>query len=191
MGEPGAIALFVGPMFSGKTTAMVDRVRRAALAGTPCVLVKWAGDVRYEAGETVAAHSEVRQGSTAATAWQAPIRAVAARALGEVALDSAERAVGVDDGQFFADLPAQCEAWAREGRQVFVAALDGDFVQRPFEPVAVLVPRCEAVTKLSGVCMRCRRAASAFSQRIAGGAEVVQIGGRESYRAVCRGCLQP
>ena len=193
MAAPGTIALLTGPMFSGKTSAMIGRVRRAAYAGAPAVVVKWAGDTRYDGGDAaggpaVAAHTEVRQASAPGTEGCAGIRVVVARRLSEVEPTAAERTVGVDEGQFFPDLVERCEAWAREGRHVVVAALDGDYARRPFGAVCELVPRCEEVTKLRGVCMGCRARDAAFSQRLTAGTAVVQEGGRESYRAVCRAC---
>jgi len=186
--DAGSIELIVGPMFSEKTTEMLSRVRRAALAGEPAVVVKWAGDTRYEAGAVVAAHSEVRQPSVPGSDACAPIRVVVARRLAAAELDEDELVVGVDEGQFYPDLVEQCEAWAREGRRVIVAALDGDFARRPFGAVCDLVPRCESVEKLRGVCMSCRKRDSVFSQRLSDSTAVVQEGGRESYRSVCRPC---
>ena len=71
---------------------------------------------------------------------------------------------------------------------VIVAALDGDFRREPFGAVCALVPRCESVQKMAGVCMACRQRDSSFSQRIVAGDDPVLIGAKESYRAVCRSC---
>lgn len=182
----GSIELILGPMFSEKTSEMVSRVRRAAFAEQPGVIIKYIRDVRYERDEVVATHAEVRQASTPGTDSCAAIRVVAAETLGEV--EVAEPVVGVDEGQFYPDLLEKCEQWAGEGRRVIVAALDGDFLRRPFGRVCELVPRCESVEKRRGVCMCCRRRESAFTQRLGSGTAVIEIGARESYRAVCRDC---
>lgn len=184
----GSIELIIGPMFVEKTTEVVRRVRRAALASTPSVLVKYSGDTRYERGAVVATHAEVRQASSPGSEERAPIRVVVAATLAAAELDEDEMVVGVDEGQFFPDLTRQCEAWAAEGRRVIVGALDGTFARRPFGQVCELVPLCESVEKQRGVCMACRRQASAFSQRLGGGTATIEVGGRESYRSVCRQC---
>jgi thymidine kinase len=43
---------------------------------------------------------------------------------------------------------------------------------------------------MHAVCVRCGAAAH-YSQRIAGGADQVQVGDSESYEARCRRCFEP
>ena len=183
----GSIELIIGPMFGGKTAEMVGRIRRAALAEQPALIVKYRGDCRYESGATVATHADMRQASTDATDSVAAVRVVIADTLGEVGAVT-EQVVGVDEGQFYPDLVEHCERWAAEGRRVIVAALDGDFARRPFGQVCALVPLCEAVVKRRGGCMGCRRRESAFSLRLSHSTDLVEIGALESYRTVCRAC---
>lgn len=77
---------------------------------------------------------------------------------------------------------------ANLGKKVIVAALDGTYQKRPFGCVLDLVPLAESVIKLSAVCMMCKRADAAFSQRISSEREVEVIGGPEKYVALCRAC---
>jgi thymidine kinase len=184
----GSISLIVGPMFSEKTTEMVSSVRRAAHAKKSGVIIKWLGDTRYENGDVVAAHSELRQKSTGESPSAAPIRVISAKRLCDV--DVTEDVVGVDEGQFYPDLIEACTRWAGEGRRVIIAALDGDYLRRPFGQVCDLIPLCEFVHKRRGVCMVCQHHESAFTQRINVSAdnEVISVGGAEKYRSVCREC---
>jgi len=182
----GRIELIIGPMFSSKTSEMLSRVRRAALADQAAVIIKFRGDRRYDAAAVVATHADVRQASSPETETIACMRVVPADTLSEVVVS--ELVVGVDEGQFYPDLVECCERWATEGRRVIVSALDADFARRPFGHVCNLIPLCEAVEKRNGVCMVCRRRDSAFSQRIGQSTELVEIGARESYRTVCRQC---
>ena len=46
-GNNGSLELLLGPMYSGKTTELARRFRRAAAAGKKCILLKWAKDRRY------------------------------------------------------------------------------------------------------------------------------------------------
>lgn len=95
--------------------------------------------------------------------------------------------IGVDEGQFFPDLVEFCETEANHGKTVIVAALDGTFQRKPFGRVLELVPLAESVTKLSAVCMICRKDA-AFSRRLGRETAVEVIGGEDKYMAVCRSC---
>ena len=48
--------------------------------------------------------------------------------------------IGIDEGQFFADLVGWCESMANKGKIVLVAALDGTFQRKPFYYILSLVP---------------------------------------------------
>jgi len=196
---PGMVKVCCGPMFSGKTAQMLSDVQTARYAGLPCVVVKYEGDTRYSAGARIVSHGGAELQSSAATEGQARVRVVAARRLGEVELEEDERVIGIDEGQFFADLAAQADAWADRGLTVVVAALDASFYRKPFGGVSELAALAEHVVKLRGVCMKCRQRPSAFTQLLAD-AETAppgpdgaprRIGGLEAYRAVCRGCWAP
>jgi thymidine kinase len=185
-GGGGRIELIIGPMFASKTTELITRVRRAALADQAAIIIKYCGDRRYKDGATVATHADIQQESTKGSEAAAPVRVVTTNALSLV--DVSEMIVGIDEGQFYPDLVACCERWAAEGRRVIVAALDGDFARRPFGQVCDLVPLCESVEKRRGVCMVCRGRDSAFTLRIGRSTALVEIGAQESYRTVCRQC---
>lgn len=183
----GSIELVIGPMFSEKTTTLLSRIRRATYAGCTAVIVKHESDSRYAAGAEIATHSDLRQSTDAAAGIQVVVAAKLHDIAGEV--DRLNPAiVGVDEGQFYDDLVHMCETWANEGRRVIVAALDGDSTRAPFGAVCALVPLCESVLKLSGVCMRCRHRESAFTRRTAAATTQILVGAQESYQGVCRRC---
>lgn len=43
----GHIQIIFGPMFSGKTTELIRRVRRYSIARQRCLVIKYAKDTRY------------------------------------------------------------------------------------------------------------------------------------------------
>ena len=172
----GRIEVIVGPMFSGKSTELLRRLRRYKVARAECLLLKFAGDGRYSETEVVT-HD----------ATGMPAQNCARLADAAAAMDGAD-VVGIDEGQFFDDLLPTCERLANAGKVVIVAALDGTFQRKPFEQVVELCPLAERVDKLSAVCVHCTRPA-AFSKRIVAGDAVVDIGGADKYEAVCRRCF--
>lgn len=182
----GRIELIIGPMYCGKTTEMHRRITDASFADKPSVIVKFSGDVRYASDAAIVTHSGLIQRSTERSEYAAPIRVLIADRLSS--LDIPEDVVGVDEGQFYPDLAAQCEAWAQQGKRVIIAALDGDFNRQPFGDVCRIIPMCERVDKQHGVCMVCKSSESSFTKKIAAGDTVIDIGGREKYKAVCRQC---
>jgi thymidine kinase len=182
----GQIELIIGPMFGGKTSELVSRIRRAVYANQDALLIKYRDDTRYSDGDVVTTHAETQQPTSDRSDKKASIRVVNALTLSEV--EVVEPIIGIDEGQFYPDLVEVCERWALEGRRVIIAALDGDFARRPFGQVCELIPRCESVEKRRAVCMQCRQHDAAFTKRIGGGKAIIEIGACESYRAVCRHC---
>ena len=51
MSGRGQIQLILGPMFSGKTTELIRRIKRYETANHKCMVVKYSKDVRYDEGE--------------------------------------------------------------------------------------------------------------------------------------------
>lgn len=51
----GRIEVIFGPMFSGKTTELIRRITRFQFAKFRCIVIKYAGDVRYSEAD-VATH---------------------------------------------------------------------------------------------------------------------------------------
>merc|ERR1712150_411071 len=53
----GQIQLILGPMFSGKSTELIRRLKRYEIARYSCLIVKYAKDVRYDC-ESIATHDQ-------------------------------------------------------------------------------------------------------------------------------------
>jgi thymidine kinase len=191
----GTAEFFLGPMFSGKTTRVLQMLRRARLAGHSVVFVKSAKDVRYGAGPASRTHDGAAIEAEPATEEQGGQRVLVARNLLELRLAAGESVVGVDEGQFFPDLPEAVAEWTRRGLILYVAALDGDFRRRPFGRVLEALPFASHFEKLSAVCMLCAAAApprrivaAPFTLRVAGGGGQELIGAKDKYRAACLSC---
>ncbi|XP_067914474.1 thymidine kinase, cytosolic [Heterodontus francisci] len=171
----GQIQIIFGPMFSGKSTELMRRVRRFQIAQYDCLVIKYAKDIRYSK-EDLATHDKFT------------MKAVPATKLSEVRQEALKCAViGIDEGQFFPDCVEFAEEMANKEKTVIVAALDGTFQRKAFGNILNLVPLAESVVKLSAVCMECYREA-AYTKRLGTEKEVEVIGGTDMYRATCRLC---
>jgi hypothetical protein len=53
----GHIELIIGPMFAGKSTELLRRMKRHEVAGNRCLRVKFAADTRYSA-DSIATHDK-------------------------------------------------------------------------------------------------------------------------------------
>eukprot|EP01113_Clastostelium_recurvatum_P020060 TRINITY_DN2374_c0_g1_i1.p1 TRINITY_DN2374_c0_g1~~TRINITY_DN2374_c0_g1_i1.p1 ORF type:complete len:224 (-),score=61.91 TRINITY_DN2374_c0_g1_i1:86-757(-) len=175
----GQLQVILGPMFSGKSTELLRRIRRFTVANKRCLVIKYKKDTRYSI-DSLSTHDQQMSEAKACSRLS--------EAMGIV--DNYD-VIGIDEGQFFPDVVDFSEAMSNKGKTVIVAALDGTFQRKPFVapfgPVLELIPLAEHVTKLTAVCMLCFKDA-AFSKRIGTETEVEVIGGAEKYISVCRPC---
>ena len=92
MEAKGNIELIMGPMFSGKSTELIRRIRRSMYAKLSCVVVKYKFDTRYSV-EEMATHDKQL------------IKAIPCTSLQEVESELAKyQVIGIDEGQFFKDV---------------------------------------------------------------------------------------
>lgn len=175
----GGIHLIVGPMFAGKTTALLRRIRKEADAGRKVSLVKSDKDNRYSESAVVS-HDGVQMPCVAV-----PCLASFREHVGEEKYRQIE-VIGIDEAQFFDDLLEFCQSAADlDNKTVIVAGLDGDFLRRRFGAALDLIPLADSVTKLHARCELCNQPAP-FTFRKTVDTETEVIGGADVYMPVCR-----
>lgn len=175
--KEGSIDMIIGPMFSGKTTELMKRVRRNLAASRKCLLIKYKGDIRYGQEAVLSTHDQLH---------------MAAKSVATLGEDENAvwhyNVVAIDEGQFFPDLVERAEQWANAGKHVLVSALDATFQRRPCMNVLELIPLAEDVIKLTAVCSNCHSSAS-FTKRLSSETDVQIVGGSDKYTALCRTCF--
>eukprot|EP00035_Acanthoeca_spectabilis_P035607 m.35526 g.35526 ORF g.35526 m.35526 type:complete len:295 (+) comp7451_c0_seq1:210-1094(+) len=175
----GEIQLIMGPMFAGKSTELVRRLKRYMYANLNCVVLKHNIDHRFTDRE-----AEVGYLSTHDNVNVMQAHRVHRLRDAKTVLEDAD-VIGIDEGQFFDDLVPFCDEAAEEGKVVIVSALDGTFLRTPFGSVGELIPKCESVVKLTAVCAECGDSAP-FSARLVADSTTTLIGGRDEYAPMCR-----
>ncbi|XP_073975192.1 thymidine kinase, cytosolic-like isoform X2 [Rhodnius prolixus] len=171
------IPLIVGPMFSGKTSELMKRIKRFKLVGFRCLIIKFAKDIRYSE-ENLASHDGKE------------MPAIATLKLMELSNVTVTcDVIGIDEAQFFPDTIPFCQEQLERGKIIVAAGLDATFRRTGFDDVLNLIPLAHSVDKLSAICMSCGGNA-AFSKRVGTETEVVVIGGLDKYMAVCRECYK-
>lgn len=205
----GELHVITGPMFAGKTSALLRRVEDERARGRRVFVAKSALDTRFgdARGTTLTTHDGKRCAGAFAVGDLLSLSVEAERAL------EASDVVAIDEAQFLANLaPFARRCVERDGKTVYVAGLDGDFKREKFGDVLDLLPMCDTVTRLRGKCSMCG-ADSLFSLRTTttststntsantngGGrgddddadtdvdAKVV-VGGADKYAPACRQC---
>ncbi|KFM57705.1 Thymidine kinase, cytosolic, partial [Stegodyphus mimosarum] len=173
----GHIQVIFGPMFSGKTTELIRRLKRYQIANHQCLIIKYSQDSRYS-DTGIATHD--RQ----------ILDAVSTTVLSDLRNAAMNYSViGIDEGQFFPDTVSFAEEMANNGKIIIIAALDGTYQRKGFGNIIDLIPLAESVIKLTAVCMLCFQDAS-YTKRIGSEKQIEIIGGTDKYMAVCRSCYE-
>lgn len=55
--QTGRIEMIIGPMFAGKSTELIRRVKRLEISGKRCLTIKYIMDDRYSA-ESISTHDK-------------------------------------------------------------------------------------------------------------------------------------
>lgn len=185
----GSLKLYIGPMFSGKSTAIIFELARMADIGFDTLYINHADDNRStEAQDTV-----VSTHNSQYTNLSRKINSMKVSTLSDIDVRDYNY-IAIDEGQFFPDLYKSVIIWVTAyGKNVLVASLDGDAFRRKFGQVLDLIPHADKVKKLKAICDICltneRKARPApFTARFGDNKEAKVIGGPEKYKAVCRSC---
>ena len=190
----GSINVITGPMFSSKSTTLISKVNRYAIAGRRCAILKWEGDTRYDDnadgmnGKGVVTHDGQIYPSITLRENQF-IRWCEQEIKKADSEEDKYDVVGVDEGQFFKGLAEGCELLANAGYVVIVAGLVGTSDRTLFNEMGDLLPLADNILFLKAVCVWCKERGASFSKRICGGREKVLVGGSDKYVAVCRKCF--
>ena len=173
----GQIEVICGPMFAGKTEALIGRLTEASNKGAHVQIFKPVLDSRY-AEEVIMSHN-----SNSLPAL--PVR----KAKDILSKINYCDVVGIDEVQFFDDgLIMGVNILANQGKRVVLSGLDMDYLGKPFDLVARLMSIAEYVTKLQGICTQCG-AAAFFSHRLSKSKRKILLGEQKEYEVLCRACF--
>jgi len=173
--KSGSLHIILGPMFSGKTTRLMDDIK----AHTNYVVVNYAGDRRYD-DQLLSTHDK----------RMCPcIQAYDLTSISHKEDVITASAIFINEAQLFGDLYDIVLEWVEKDRKdVYVYGLDGDFRREIFGDIYRLLPLCNSVVKLAGQCAICGNAKSLFSKRVSKDIEQIVIG-TDIYKPVCRDCF--
>ena len=175
----GSIDIIMGCMFSGKSTEIIRLANRYKILDMNVLAVNHSLDNRYHES-AVATHSNLK------------MECVSIKALCEIKEKFIDRynecqVLIIEEAQFFPGLYdfvlAACE---EDNKKVLVVGLDGDSNRNEFGEILKLIPVCDSVKKLYGLCVKCKDGTKAcFTKRLVDNDSQIFIGSSE-FVAVCR-----
>jgi thymidine kinase len=172
----GKIELIIGPMFSGKSTRLIEQMRKYVYKAKKTIMVKYYADQRYSEKSEVVTHDLIKYDSINCKLLRNSFETL-----------KQYDVIGIDEGQFFADLVEVCEELALMGKIILIAALNGDFRMEPFPVIQRIISKSDKIKLLKAYCFNCHKDAK-FSLRIVQSNETVLIGAGEAYKPACREC---
>lgn len=180
MSKNAYLEIIVGPMFSGKTTRLVDIYDACLIEGKSVFVINYSADIRYS-NNMLSTHDKrmipCLFSQTLNELWN--IHIISDIHTADVIL--------INEGQFFEDLYEVVTTMVEKyNKKVYVCGLDGDFRQKKFGQILDLIPVCDKVTKLASSCHLCNDAAI-YSHRITSEESQVVIGS-SNYIPLCRKC---
>ena len=176
--DAGYLGIWIGPMFSGKTTRLITKFKLNKIAEIPTLVINYAEDNRYSQ-INLSTHDKVE------------IPCVKLSNLKEI-YSHLERmeydTILINEGQFFADLyDVVKDLIENKNKNVYICGLDGDYKMQKFGQLIDLIPLANSVEKLNAICKRCKKTA-AFTRRISLETAQKVIGDTDKYIPVCRKC---
>ena len=176
----GYLELIIGPMFSGKTSKLLEIYKQCEFCGIRVVIVNHAIDTRY--GTTILSSHDKVTAPCIRTATLDEARKTNIFQDAEVIL--------INEGQFFDDLYEFVVDMLQEKKKIYICGLDGDFERKPIGTILSLIPLCDNVTKLTSLCSICRNGTPGiFSMRLTEEKSQILVG-VDNYVPVCRMCYE-
>jgi len=184
--KTGYFELILGPMWSGKTSKLLNYYRQFSFCKLSVCVINFKADDRYS--ETMLSTHDKQM-----------IPCIMGFSMEEI-MQVEENAkqinesdvILVNEGQFFSDIVEFTTEMVEERhKKLYICGLDGDFKREKIGKLIDLVPLCDKVTKLRALCGRCKDGTRApFSFRNTSSTEQVLIGADDIYVPLCRKCYQ-
>ena len=174
--------LIFGPMFSGKTTKLVEIYNNLVLSSVDpntILVINHTIDTRTAKG-VISTHD-----------FTSDVPCVHLDNL----MDALKYAswcnceyILINEAQFFGDLIEFANTVDLNSKTVYVSGLNGDYKQEAFGNIHSIIPMADNVTFLKGRCSICN-GASVFTKRIVNNDAVTLVGASDYYEPRCRKCL--
>ena len=171
----GYLEMFIGPMFSGKTSKIIELYKQYTFCNIPITVINHSFDTRYDTTNTIlSSHDKIT------------IPCIHTNKLTDLVINT--EIILINEGQFFKDLYEFVIYMLEQNKTIYISGLDGDFERKKFGDILDLIPLCDQVTKLKSLCSLCKNGTPGiFSLRLTKEKQQTLIG-INNYIPVCRNC---
>lgn len=173
----GYLEIIYGPMFSGKSTELIRRIRISRAINKKVLVVKPIIDDRYMTDRIVSHNFDSEECKVVKKLCEL-----------DNEINNYDFII-IDEGQFFPDLKEVVIKWVEDYKlYVVVSGLDGDYKRNPIGSILELAPYADKFYKQTSYCKICCDGTEAiFSFKInIDNQEQIDIGSEDKYKPVCR-----
>jgi len=171
------LELIIGPMFSGKTTELINHIKLLKIIDVKYIIIKPKIDTRYESNKIVS-HDDQKE------------NCIVIEDLDTVTDDiiSEYNYIFIDEAQFIKNLKNKVLYWIEIlDKNVIIAGLNCDFQRNKIGEIIDLIPYADTCNIKKSLCKICNNGTKAlFSYRINDNKEQILIGSNDIYIPVCR-----
>lgn len=180
--------VFLGCMYAGKSTDLLNKIIVEATIGEKTVYVNSIKDVR-SGKEQFSTHND------SLSSLPKKIDQIKTEKLSSVDVSNYD-VIGVDEFQFYTDpKPSDViKKWVKMGKCVMVSGLDGDYKMEKFGDIWNLIPLCRAggLIKNAARCVVCygvgKHRSASHTMKIVDDGKILDVGGKDKYISVCTKC---
>jgi len=170
--------IIIGPMFSGKTSRLVEIYKQCIFCNIPVLVINHSLDNRYD-DVLLSTHDQIK------------IPCIQTDQLTTILNKIMDYdVILINEGQFFNDLYTCVQNMLKKQKRIYICGLDGDFERKKFGQILDLIPLCDKITKMTSLCSKCKNGnPGIFSLRLTNEKSQTLIGST-NYIPVCRGCYE-
>jgi thymidine kinase len=189
--DGGYLEIIKGPMFSGKTTRLLDIYKKYTFCEIDTMVINYEKDNRYS-DKLLSSHDRVMIPCIKALQLSDIVKFNADNRIDPFSLYYEQfvlaKVILINEGQFFSDIVE----WVRiaveiYNKNVYICGLNSDFQRNKFGNWLDLETICDNVVLLHSFCSQCKKKPAIFTHRLSNERELEVIGA-ESYIPVCRKC---
>lgn len=189
----GYLELIIGPMFSGKTSKLLEIYKQCKFCNIPVSIMNHSIDTRYHS-TMLSSHDKIMapciQTQELNEFWTLEENETNATVISNHKSLRESDVILINEGQFFPDLYEVVEDMLKYNKTIYISGLDGDFERKKFGSILDLIPLSDKVSKLSSLCSKCKDGTPGiFSMRLTNEKKQTVVGS-DNYIPVCRKCYE-
>ena len=136
----GRLELFIGPMFSGKSTLLINNIRELKLYNNNILIIKPIIDNRYGDDNNIISHDKIKE--ECLLIKDLDISNIDDETIKQYSI------IAIDEGHFFANLKNKVIYWVENlDKHVLISGLDGDYLRNPIGEILDLIPYADKYKK--------------------------------------------